>query len=469
MPTLVDRPRFSTINVRLPYGGMKNSICLQKGEPIRKPKCLLIFGLVCPRFQHGCKEPTLEFDTFSCPIPWGTHYFYCGSFWSPLKSECCRKCLQAFDNANEVSYRFQKVSGKMTNETIGRAEKVSHDHRRGSRHARIWGTHGFHAAGVDATPDLEQALHAPCACTPTIGNKPIVSARFCAPTNHLHGVAAFGHELPKVFLVDAALVGHEAFVNLEGNLDRAMCHDLLLHVWDASNRITPSGLLPWERLAVDALRRAWWHCATACRIRHASVCDDAGIRQVRPCVGKTATLATHVRLVASHHVLCWKHCRRLPCCNRNTVTQNLGSRESPATATTLLVANGMDQTWPVCPGIKLCWNCGNAGIRSIVQSGIKVLRNVGERCAHEDAGIVEGHVSEILIMASSPRGVLDTVVRINEVVGIDLRLSISDWVVASAECLRCRVDAHAEEFVATRRCSTYSNGRPGKAAWQSTG
>jgi hypothetical protein len=129
----------------------------------------------------------------------------------------------------------------------------------------------------------------------------------------------------------------------------------------------------------------------------------------------------------------------------------------------------MDQTWPVCPRIKLCWNCGNAGVRSIVQSGIKVLRNVGERCAHEDAGIVEGHVSEILIMASSPRGVLDSVVRINEVVGVDLCLSISDWVVASAECLRCRVDAHAEEFVAASRRSTYSNGRHGKAAWQSTG
>ena len=86
----------------------------------------------------------------------------------------------------------------------------------------------------------------------------------------------------------------------------------------------------------------------------------------------------------------------------------------------LLVANGMDQTRSLCPGIKLRWNGGIAGIRSIAQSGIKVFRDVGERCAHEDAGIVEGHVLEVLIMASSPGGVLDGVVRVNEVVSIDL-------------------------------------------------
>merc|ERR1719401_2427965 len=148
------------------------------------------------------------------------------------------------------------------------------------RRARIRGAHRLYAASVATALDLKESIHPPI-CIPAIGHEPIIHAALGTPADNLHRMATFGKDLPKVLLVDARLVVHEALEDPEGDLDGAVRHDLLLHVGHALDGIRGLGLDPGglPRLAIFASRgtsrcrtlpRSVWEA----RLRHEALLLD---------------------------------------------------------------------------------------------------------------------------------------------------------------------------------------------------
>mmetsp|Transcript_82889 Transcript_82889/g.210951 ORF Transcript_82889/g.210951 Transcript_82889/m.210951 type:complete len:357 (-) Transcript_82889:56-1126(-) len=290
--------------------------------------------------------------------------------------------------------------------------RASNYHRAGSRDARIRGATLLDAARIAAAPDLEETIHAP-AGVPAVRHKPIVDAVLRPPTHGLHGVAALGDELVKVLLVNAALVGHEALVDLEGHLDGALGHDLLLHAGRAVDGVDAAGLDlgAAPRLAVGTLLGARGSRAVARRIWEAGVRDDAGVLQVRPSAGEPATVAAHVAAIATDHVLGRQHRRGPAACDGHAVAEHLRGREGPATAATLLIADGMDQARPLRHRIELCGDLGLAVVGPLRQDLIQVVRDVRELGAQERPGVLEGHTLEEGVHARDPGGLIHRLVQ----------------------------------------------------------
>jgi len=294
---------------------------------------------------------------------------------------------------------------------------------------------GLNAALIVATLDLEEALITPGG-VPAVGNEPVVGARFGAPANDLHGVATLRGKLPDVLAVDTSLVGHEALVDLEGNLDRTIGHDLLLHGLNAIDGTDGGGLSPGEWRAIGAFGGTGRSVAATCTIWEAGVSEEASIFDVLPCAREHTSLAAHITMVAAHHVLRRQNRRCLLVGNGLTITHDLRSRECPARTAALLIADWMNQALPIGPGIEVRWNAGD--VQSWRKS-LELMRCVHKTCAEKVAGIIEGHAIKELVGTSNPRCSIQGIVAVCEGWVIDLCLRVWDgtwcaWSVCDSWC-----------------------------------
>lgn len=164
--------------------------------------------------------------------------------------------------------------------------------------------HRFNTSLIDAALDSEVAVLTP-GLAPGVGDGPVGSAVLLTPADELDGVATelLVPELPPVALVDAGLVGEEGLVHGEGNLERAILHELSLDVGNGGEVERVGGLVLLPGLAVSALGSASGGDAGAGAVGEASVGHDTGAGEVVPERVEHATVATHVAGVAAHHIL----------------------------------------------------------------------------------------------------------------------------------------------------------------------
>ena len=157
-------------------------------------------------------------------------------------------------------------------------------------------------------------------------------------------MSSLRNELEGLLDVDARLVGHEALVDHESDLNRAVGHDLLLHVLNTVDGVGLASLVLLPGLAVRALGRALGSLALSRAVREALVGHDAGVGQVAPRVREHATATSVVTRIAADKVLGAKRGRVLVLAlDGEAVGEHLGSRERPARATLLLVADREDK------------------------------------------------------------------------------------------------------------------------------
>eukprot|EP00406_Dinophysis_acuminata_P033572 CAMPEP_0179372304 /NCGR_PEP_ID=MMETSP0797-20121207/86188_1 /TAXON_ID=47934 /ORGANISM="Dinophysis acuminata, Strain DAEP01" /LENGTH=369 /DNA_ID=CAMNT_0021088215 /DNA_START=52 /DNA_END=1163 /DNA_ORIENTATION=+ len=280
---------------------------------------------------------------------------------------------------------------------------LDHEGRAGARgrEAGVRRAQLLDAARVLAPHDPEEPRVAP-GRAPAVRDGPVVGGVLRAVADDLHGVAALREELPEVLGVDARLVAHEALVDHEGDLDRPVGEDLLLHVLDAVDREDARGPGPDEGLAVGARGRAGRGRPLAGGVGEAGVGHDPGVLQVLPGLGELAPAAAHVALVAAHHVLRRQDGRGLPGGDGLAVAQHLRRGEGPAAAAPLLVPDWVDQAGPLLPRVEVGRHVGDGLVDALVPDLVHVLPDVREGRPEDHARLVEGQALEELVGARHP-------------------------------------------------------------------
>lgn len=84
---------------------------------------------------------------------------------------------------------------------------------------------GLNAALVNSAEDEEESVHTPGGA-PRVGNSPVLLVVEGSPANHLDGVSS--SERASLVDVDSRRVREEVLVDIEGNLDGSVGHDLSL-------------------------------------------------------------------------------------------------------------------------------------------------------------------------------------------------------------------------------------------------
>merc|ERR1719469_371769 len=100
--------------------------------------------------------------------------------------------------------------------------------------------------------------------------------------------------LRPMLVVDPRMVGHEALIHHEADLDWPIGHKILLHIASALDGIRGLGHGPGKALRIGACGRTALSFASTSCIRHASVCDDAGAGKVLPSRRQHASTAAVV-------------------------------------------------------------------------------------------------------------------------------------------------------------------------------
>ena len=117
---------------------------------------------------------------------------------------------------------------------------------------------GLNTTLVRASADLEKTLLPPL-WTPRIRHQPVVFTRLGAPAKNAHGVAAHGTFRRRSTMVDTRRICLEIRVDKEGDFDRSVLQDLLLHPFHIArfgDHVRGLGLLPLECRAIVTLGRA---------------------------------------------------------------------------------------------------------------------------------------------------------------------------------------------------------------------
>jgi hypothetical protein len=223
------------------------------------------------------------------------------------------------------------------------------------------------------------------------------------------GVATLRDQFEGLLLVDTRLVRHEALVHIERHLDGPVRHDLLLHVGDRFDSV-PAGRLVLCRSEI--LRVGAGGCAGRCvsstgSVGEACVGHSARSGEVLPRRGEHATLAAKVAFVARDEIFGREH-DALVGCDRESVREDLRSREGPARAALLLIADRLNERAPLVSGVERLGHILHGVIVCLGLCGAEErgeLLLVGEVGAEERLCVAIGLALEECVVARHP-GVL---------------------------------------------------------------
>jgi hypothetical protein len=129
--------------------------------------------------------------------------------------------------------------------------------------------------------------------------------------------------------VNTRLVGHEVTVNAEGDFNRSIGVDLVLHVLRSSGGNNLVNLVGYDSGAIIASSVAIARVSLSAHVLEALVGGDTSVLKELPRVGQVSTITAVIGIVAAYQVLRAQRSLILTL-NAESVTQNFCCSEGPA-------------------------------------------------------------------------------------------------------------------------------------------
>lgn len=289
--------------------------------------------------------------------------------------------------------------------------------------------------------DLEESVVTPLV-VPGVSAQPVWSTVLNSPSNDLDGMSSKGSS--SGVLVDSRLVGQEVLVDGEGSLDGSVSEDLLLDLFNSSDRVRALSevlvvvvgvavsrntlslagwgwvlwqIWAWGEGSVDVVV-AWWEGVwlAVSRLVVEVSGDQSVVDPISPGgrgVSSVASLSAEESAAGEQVLGGDLDLAGLVGGNAESVAHGLSSSESPAGSAVRLVSNFLDglALWPLGSGVEVLWEVSVDGLFLFLWELDPFWLLEGSQ---KSLDIIHGLSNEVLVNSSGPGGLWQGVDVLND-------------------------------------------------------